>query len=471
MNHRQSFQCSILLILASSVLAFQPLLRFPGIYSSTSAGSLILGLRMTTPPLSSQINQECFQDTTLIDVPDDVWDSYERAMTEVMQSTRVMKKDKAASIRVVQDYLISRQSLPCVPSPMQLDQQGFQEAMSEQASNFQKHYNFTLAQYNFAMRSLVYFGDSCAKNELGLPVTISWHKLKEAGMIPREHSISTYMYILSTQEDLSLCRDILNEVAVFHDLVYAPNERTVFLRMKNMIANNDVVGAEGILFSLPDKGEGGEWKRLRTFLPVLEYYCAAGDASSILRIFRGMRNSPGVYLDADTYAMIIGSLARFGWFREDSSTVEGFDQCGFTSSHGAGLFDEIATEMASDILELTESASKQIMDAFLVGFTGKTDEEPTIGDSEIPRVSGTSDMDGLHIGRVHIDQATGLCPASGAKLRLFGLDEDQRQHVHDTLLEMARLSYQEFTKNRERGGEEDQDFGFQQLSRFSEWLK
>jgi len=35
---------------------------------------------------------------------------------------------------------------------------------------------------------------------------------------------------------------------------------------------------------------------------------------------------------------------------------------------------------------------------------------------------------------------------------------------------MARSSYQEFTKNRQKSDEEDQDYGFRQLSRFSEWL-
>jgi len=86
-------------------------------------------------------------------------------------------------------------------------------------------------------------------------------------------------------------------------------------------------------------------------------------------------------------------------------------------------------------------------------------------------VDGYSGVPGLHIGRVDIGLTTGLCPTSGAKLHLFRLDEEQRQHVHDTLLAMARSSYQEFTKNRQKSDEEDQDYGFRQLSRFSEWLE
>jgi hypothetical protein len=243
--------------------------------------------------------------------------------------------------------------------------------------------------------------------------------------------------------------------------------------MKTMIAKNDIAGAEGILFSLPDKGEEGvgEWKRLRTFLPILEYYCSVGNGSSILRLLRDMRQSSGVYMDADTYAMIIGSLARFGWFSKNAAPIEGFEDAGFSSSHGPLLFDEIMGQMSDDILELTESSAKQMMFDLSTGFGGKLSdpgnnhEIPNFTSHEEPRSSG------LHLGKVDIGVTTGVCPASGAKLRLFRLDEDQRQHVHNTLLEMARLSYQEFTRKRQRGDDEDQDYGFQQLAHFSQWLE
>ena len=47
-------------------------------------------------------------------------------------------------------------------------------------------------------------------------------------------------------------------------------------------------------------------------------------------------------------------------------------------------------------------------------------------------VDGYSGVPGLHIGRVDIGLTAGLCPTSGAKLRLFRLDEEQRQHVQET---------------------------------------
>ena len=181
-------------------------------------------------------------------------------------------------------------------------------------------------------------------------------------------------------------------------------------------------------------------------------------------------DSCGVYLDADTYAMIIGSLARFGWFTKESMPIEGFHEAGFTSSHGPQLFDEVMGHMADDILELTESSAKQVALDILTGFGELPDSD---GILEIPNINCRRDSRsiGVHFGRVDIGISTGICPASGAKLRLFRLDEEQRQHVHNTLLEMARMSYQEFTKNRQKGDDEDQDYGFRQLAQFSQWLE
>jgi hypothetical protein len=202
----------------------------------------------------------------------------------------------------------------------------------------------------------------------------------------------------------------------------------------------------------------------------MEHYCHVGDASSILRVFRGMRQSPGVYFDADSYALIVGSLAKAGSFRVDGTTmIEGAKEAGFSSTHGPELFDQIATEMAQDILELSEAAAKAIQAAFVEGFGAS--EDPRITIDEIPMVSKESVSSSVTVGRVEIDATTALCPASGAKLRLIALDEIQREHVHDTLLEMARLGYQEFTKKQKRKENEDENKGFAELQRFSEWLE
>ena len=115
---------------------------------------------------------------------------------------------------------------------------------------------------------------------------------------------------------------------------------------------------------------------------VLEYFCDRGNASAILRLFRGMRNSVGVHLDADTYAMILGSLARHGWFDPDAEAIDGQNAAGFTASHGPGLLDEIASEMSTDLLELTEASATKMEEAFRAGFENSSTsllcKDPTI---------------------------------------------------------------------------------------------
>ena len=200
----------------------------------------------------------------------------------------------------------------------------------------------------------------------------------------------------------------------------------------------------------------------------MDHYCSAGDGSSILRLFREMRQSSGVHFDAESYALILGSLAKFGYFCSDGSVVEGAEKVGFKSAGGPELFDEIAAEMAEDLLEISEATAKSLMIAFQDGF--KETDVSFDGSGDIPLIPKEMDDSALAMGRVQIDDKTALCPASGAKLRLFALAEEQRQHVHDTLLEMARIRYQEFTKKK-KNKEEGEDYGFEELSNFSSWLE
>ena len=453
-----------LLLACPSCFGFQPVA--PGLYTTKQ-------FRLVAMDIMLSQSLQSVEETTLLDFDDEVWDLYVNTMTEVMESRRVIKKDALEDIQAVQDYLVSKETLLGVPSPTLLNQREIQDSMADQAMRFRNHYNFTVEQYQFAFRSLVYFGDTCAKRGLGSVVVVPWHKIKEAGMIPRENSLTTYMYILSAAEEISTCNEALDEVATLHDLIHSPKEKTIFLRMKILIGKGDIDGAETLLNSLPDKNDGiGEWKRLRTFLPILEYYSSTANAGFILRLLTDMRRSPGVILDAETYAMIIGSLAKCGSFKCDASPIEGYRTAGFEASHGPHLFDEIAVMMGEDILELTEEAARRIFVDLLTGFggcEGATHDAST----PIPSLSdGPPNTPGLRIGRVEITHTTGLCPATGAKLRLLRLDDAQRQHVQGQLLEMARLSYQEFTKNKAHiDDNETQDYGFEQLSKFSAWLE
>ena len=218
-----------------------------------------------------------------------------------------------------------------------------------------------------------------------------------------------------------------------------------------------------------DKGNTHEFKRLRTFVPLLQYYASAGDSSSILRLFRQMRESTGVYFESDTYGLIIGSLASNGSFRADGSPIRGALDNGFSASYGPGLFDDIAAEMADDLMEISAENAAFITKSFSMGFP-----EAGVDPDSIPYLQNETSLNCFRIGRVTIDHLTGVCPASGAKLRLLRLDDRQRRHVHDTLLEMAQSSFEEFRKAgkvRQDDDGMDDKHAYKELKKFSEWLE
>lgn len=440
-----------------------------------------LSLSATTLTASASLSSESSTDNhSLFD--DNTWTVYEESIRDIMQRDRVINSIKK-KYRVdpeqavqVQDYLLSNTAWmelpPSASSSLLSSSDTFRSDRKEHQQRFMNATGFSPAQYDYAMRCLTYTGDKCAKGKSSAPVLVAWHKMQESGMVPRENCVSAYMYVLGLSED---DRDTCLEVATFHDLLYAPNEKTITLRIKSYITRGDAVGAEGILDSLPDKGKSAEWKRLRTFLPILSHYCSVGDPSSVLRLFRQMRVSEGVFLDADTYALAIGSLARQGCFRLDAAPIDGATEYGFSDAFGPKLFNELASELADDLLELSESAAKTIFNSFRTGFA----DTDALGDqSEVQDIPACADFDGrLLLGQVQVNDTTAVCPESGARLRLFTLNERQRKHVHNTLLEMAAAQHEEYgeklnarSKSNRPLEPRDGDYALQELSKFSEWL-
>ena len=472
------------------------------------------------------------------------------------------------------------------------------DTQNQQNYNY-NYYNWTTKQYEYAMRCLTYVGDHCAKQDTSLPIIVAWYKLKYCGMIVKENCISTYMYVLSivnnnttnntntttasstssttndvVDDAISALTDlVLMEVATAHDLLYPPNEKTVTLRIKSLISNHNVHDAELILQSLPEeddienendaidndvkdgendvetkakkKGTSGTststppvvtvTKRLRTFVPIVEYYCQQQDVPNILRIFQQMKQSKGVHMDVTTYALIISTLAEIGSFLEDDNdkkkhndgvVKDNSNALSTFSTHGPELFDELMNELASDMMEISEEAAETIVRSFRryeqrqAQNGSHQDEEDSIpllldeGDCASTNDSTSSSSPSrVTIGRVKVNDTTAICPITQSKLRLFALDDQQRQHVHDTLLEMARIQHREFYQRSQKGNQkkkrkpkntpskkkdsgsvgtttegttassppspatmkrnsnQDPNYGYDQLKQYSEWLE
>jgi pentatricopeptide repeat protein len=499
----------------------------------TAEGGRCEPLRSDLPPTSmfSPSDEVQLPPPPLLDLPfdDAVWTAYEESVKEMMERPRVVKKERPDVVMKCREFLLSRRGIPPVPIPQishptatthvkseedvavgqhgsstsSGDREVFRLSLQGQARRFQQQYNLTSKGHDFVTRCLVYMGDACAGKRESYPIVVAWHKMKEMGMKTRENALSTYMYILSTTTNDRPNRteahietndgrppnngdddaipppavdNTLLELVTCHDLWYEPNEKTATIRLKGLIARGEIKTAECILASL-----GEDVKRLRTFMPLMEYYCQRGDGTSILRLFRQMQNSPGVHWDADSYALVLASLARLGHFRGTEGTsilthrqvrpIDGAREANFSATHGPELFDELVTEMANDILELSESAVMELSRGFRDGYNGTSANDPA-GNSMGPR-TGSGDV---VIQRVEIP-STGICPLTGVKLRLLSLDDSQRQHVHDNLLEMARLQSQQFVSGSQNKvkvvseTETDVNIGYEELSRFSEWLE
>ncbi|KAG7346324.1 protein-only RNase P [Nitzschia inconspicua] len=464
---------------------FQNSHSFSNLASSTSDGAITSSPSTDQSPHFHTMLQEIHFD-------DNAWEAYTIAMEQMFKRPGVVKKTKDHEIAACSNFLLSRHGLAPISVRRPVDGPSFHQALEEQGTRFQQHYNFTKQEHEFITRCLVYVGDFCAKPrgeqeakfDRRDPIVVSWYKLKEMGWMPRENSFSTYMYILSNASEeqevedktgdssssttSSVYDDALLEIVTCHGQLYGSNEKTVAIQLKNMIRRGDVEGAEDLLASLENeaqqniRGNVEESSqdlglRLRTFLPLMEHYCRIGDGKAILRLFHRMQEAPGTYFDADAYAMIVASLAHHGYFRPGKEDAD--------EEFGPRLFDKIVSSMAEDVLDLTPETVAVLEKGFQMEYS-----EGTIIDRTVVE---------------HVTIASNCtCPKTGAKLRLLKLNDNQRQHVHDTLKEMARLSSQEFLqkvnqRNKANGQpevasspdeESTENRAYEAISNFSEWL-
>lgn len=166
--------------------------------------------------------------------------------------------------------------------------------------------------------------------------------------------------------------------------------------------------------------------------------------------------------------------------RSDTQPIPGVRELGFKEASGPGLFDELATEVAADVLELNNASARVLYNGFVMGFSDSImSGSPTqVADAEEIAVDNNpARADELAIGRVSLNDNSAICPKTSAKLQLFQLDDAQRVSVHDTLLEMAGIQYEKFiqeleTRFKQRMHEhEDKGYAVRELLRFSNWLK
>lgn len=363
------------------------------------------------------------------------------------------------------------------------------------------------SQHKVATVLLAHLADHCAKTSDPAPLRVAWEKVLEMGIAPLSRTLSTYLYVLGLDDGNdggggdgdARGRDVPAEVAAFHDALYEPTEKTVTLLVKSLVARGDARGAEALLdgISSSDGGPLGSLRH-RTTSPILKLYCDSGEIDSALRLYRRMRETSRVKMDEATYADFVAAVAANGYFRPDAECIVGAeellahgngddDAAGGEAPCGPGLLDALLTEMAEDVLEISEESARALHDGFVRGFVevggGNVDDSGGPG-----KVSDDGATEGwrpitaplesrtLVADRVAIDAATARCTATGTTLRLIVLEPSQRKHVHDTLLDMAAEKSREYTARLAARGRSTRDNAEKAeaatriLREFSEWM-
>mmetsp|Transcript_17996 Transcript_17996/g.27510 ORF Transcript_17996/g.27510 Transcript_17996/m.27510 type:complete len:876 (+) Transcript_17996:496-3123(+) len=382
--------------------------------------------------------------------------------------------------------------------------------LDEQAEAFLDRTKMTKDQYKTSVKALRMLGHLCAKRARGNVLDIAWEKIKEAGIVLDEQALNNYLYVASTtggRWSLSLTKrgrksprfgdgaghmsvldifdkrqdddpeedeieeseddfvDLAGEIATVHDLLYKPSEQSVGMRVKSLVANGKGEEAESLLNSFDD--DNGVL-RLRSYLPVLRLYCESGKVGEALRLFKKMHNTPTVVIEPETYVQLISAVAENGYFVPGSAPVPGAEDLGYPVGSGPGLFDHLASEMSDEVVEITSASSRRLYNAFLTSFRG-TSAARNLKEmhalAPLPKTMDRADEDELVLNKVSVDSASALCPRTGAKLRLIGLEQDQRVKLYESLLDMSQLRY-----DHNRGTVRDLDYAVSQLRNFAEML-
>jgi len=131
-------------------------------------------------------------------------------------------------------------------------------------------------------------------------------------------------------------------------------------------------------------------------------------------------------MDEATYCNFISAVAQERYFAVDGNSLFGANDLGYPES-GPDLLNALLRDMAEDVLEISSKSAEALQIGFAYGF------------------HASGDVDGLYCGRVTIDENTAKCPVTKATLRLITLEPEQRNHVRDTLIKMAREKSLEYT--------------------------
>jgi hypothetical protein len=184
-----------------------------------------------------------------------------------------------------------------------------------------------------------------------------------------------------------------------------------------------------------------------------------------------MRDTPTVILEPETYVQLISAIAEHGYFSPESKAIDGAKELGYNPTSGPQLFDQLANAMAEDVLEITSASARRLYGAFEKANRGSERAkhlEELHPLAPLKTFNIRADDGEIVASRVTIDANTGLCPRTGAQLRLITLEDSQIQQLEAALMKLSEVPPDEFVKQQLKKNKINPS---QELRKFAEWLE
>jgi hypothetical protein len=295
--------------------------------------------------------------------------------------------------------------------------------------------------------------------------------------------------------------DMVDEIAIYHDLLHDATEQSINVRIRLLVAQGKAQQAVRLLHQNAnddndDDGTSIKKKnpvilRLRSYTPVLSLLLDQGDLKGAIRLYREMRRIPSVHLDADTYIQLLAGIAERGGFRPDyvPHAVAAEENDNYNDDNindaaicfGSNLVDELASEMAEEVIEISATAARRLYNALSDGFPnveGLEKAKSLLAPLPVNNTPASSDQS-IIASRVIIGRHTGTCPRTGIKLVLKGLTTKQSQQLQESIMTLARESQQNKPRHQPASQKENHnnnhvvdvaEAAVQNLQRFYRWL-
>lgn len=127
--------------------------------------------------------------------------------------------------------------------------------------------------------------------------------------------------------------------------------------------------------------------------------------------------------------------------------------------------------MAEDVLEITSASARRLYSAFENALKAQKSGKEIAAMhplAPLPIENDAAADDELIVSRTIVADDTGVCPRSGAKLRLINLEPNERVQTCNSLLNLAESAYHEWN---EKLGRATSDRALTALIEFATWLE